>query len=91
MRIGVEFMKIKTEQITGDLYILADTQYNDVLADNVTVKENVVTRIYGVIQKDINVGKDAIVYIHGKINGKVTNNGGTIYIFESGGNVKTIM
>jgi hypothetical protein len=91
MKIGIEFMKIKTHQITGDLYILSDTQYNDVLADNVFVKENIVTRLYGGVSKDLHVGKGAIVYLHGKIKGQIKNNGGTIYIFEADGNVKTVV
>jgi hypothetical protein len=90
MRIGVGFMKIKTEQVTGDLYILSDAQYNDVLANNVIVKDNVTTRIYGLIKKDLTVGKNALVYLHGKIRGNITNNGGTVYIFDAGGNVRSL-
>lgn len=90
MKIGTGFMKIKTEQITGDLYILSDAQYNDVLADNVIVKDNVTTRIYGLINKDLTVGKNALVYLHGRIMGNITNNGGTIYIFDPDGNVRAL-
>jgi hypothetical protein len=90
MKIGVGFMKIKTEKITGDLFILSDAQYNEVTADTVTVKENVTTRLYGIISKDLVVGKNARVYIHGKILGKVRNNGGSIYLFEDSGDVSAL-
>ncbi len=83
-------MKIKTKPVIGDLYILEDVQYNNVLADNVAVKENVIARIYGVVQKNLTIGKNAIVYMHGKVNGEIINNGGTVHIFGAGGIVKTI-
>jgi hypothetical protein len=90
MKTGVGFMKIKTEKITGDLYILSDAQYNDVNADTIKVKENVTTRLYGIINKDLVVGKNARVYMHGKIYGKVRNNGGSIYLFEDSGDVSSL-
>lgn len=82
-------VEIINEKSTGDLIINADTQYNDVLADNVTVKEDVTTRIYGVIKNSLTVEKGAMIFLHGKAPMKIINNDGTVYVFGPSGEVKT--
>lgn len=73
---------VQSEPVTGILTITANVQYNNVNAETVVVEEGVRTRIYGTITKEIIIRKDSKVFIHGKINGKITNEGGRIYHFE---------
>ncbi|MCD6020169.1 MAG: hypothetical protein K0S53_3290 [Bacteroidetes bacterium] len=74
-------MEIIDSLVTGDVIITADIQYNNMLAENVTVEEYVTTRIYGTIKKDVTVNAGSTLYLHGKYHGKLTNNGGTIHIY----------
>ncbi len=83
-------MKIVSEQITGDVSVKVDTQYNNFIGENVTVAENVLARFYGLIMQDLVLNKGAIVYLHGKLLGKLINEGGTLYVFEASGEIKTV-
>ena len=77
-------MEIINSQVTGDITVSSDTQYNNVFADNVIVLENVTTRLYGEINNDITINKGSILYLHGKHHGKIIDNGGTIHIYTNG-------
>jgi hypothetical protein len=46
------------------------------------VGENVTARLFGTV-KEITLKKDARLYIHGKIVGSVSNEGGEIHVFNS--------
>lgn len=83
-------MKIVSEQITGEVSVKVDTQYNNFIGENVIVAENILARFYGVIMKDLVLKKGAIVYLHGKLHGKLINEGGTLYVFEASGEIKTV-
>ncbi len=83
-------MKIVSEQITGEVSVKVDTQYNNFIGENVTVDENVLARFYGVIQVSLILKKGAIAYLHGKLIGKLINEGGTLYVFEASGEIKTV-
>jgi hypothetical protein len=74
-------MEIIDSLVTGDVVITADIQYNNMIAENVTVEEYVTTRIYGNINKDVEINKGSTLYLHGKCHGKLINNGGIIHIY----------
>lgn len=80
-------MDIIGSQVTGDLTVVADAQYNNVFAENVIVSENVMVRFFGIIQNDLTVKNGATVYLHGRLNGKIINEGGVIYVFHPNGNI----
>lgn len=82
-------MEIINSKVTEDIVILTDTQFNDLLSEHVEVKEGITTRIYGIIKKKLTVGKNAVVYLHGKVIGEIINNGGTVYVFGPSGEVTT--
>ncbi|MES2566917.1 MAG: hypothetical protein V4565_08620 [Bacteroidota bacterium] len=74
-------MKIIDSIVTGNLFITADTQYNNVTADNVVIEENIKARIYGEIKKDITLNKGSKLYLHGNYHGEIINNGGEIEVY----------
>lgn len=83
-------MEIVKTKKRGDLTVTKDTQYNDLLADNVTVKEGITTRMYGIIKNKLTIEKDSVVYLHGKMPGEFINHGGTLYIFSPSGDITTL-
>jgi len=83
-------MKIVREQVLGDLTVISNEQYNNIIGENVIVSENIVARFYGIINKNLTLKKGATVYMHGKIFGKIINEGGILYIFDTTGKVLTI-
>ncbi len=83
-------MKVVSEQITGEVSVIIDTQYNNFIGENVTVAENILARFYGLIMQDLVLKKGSIVYLHGKLIGKLINEGGTLYVFEASGEIKTV-
>jgi hypothetical protein len=84
-------MEIISKQVTGDVAVISDTQYNNFNAENVIVEENILARFYGVIKKDLQLKKGAIVYLHGKLTGKLINEGGTLYVFQASGDIDTFL
>ena len=70
------------EEITGDVFIKRNTQYNDLKAENVIVYENVTTRIFGTITGLLTLKKGSIVYLHGIMYGSMHNEGGELHIFN---------
>lgn len=78
-------MKSIEKEITGDLLILSDAQYNKIKADNVIVSENITVRFYGVISGSLTLREDSTVYLHGELKGKVINEGGTLYFYSASG------
>lgn len=82
-------MEIINSRIREDIIVQADSQYNDLLSENVTVMKDITTRIYGIVKKNLVVEKNAMVYLHGKVLGEITNNGGTIYVFGPSGSITT--
>jgi hypothetical protein len=83
-------METVNSQVTGDIVVSQDTQYNNVFAETVLVNEGVMVRLYGLVNKEITVKKDATVYLHGKLNGQVKNEGGIVYIFAPSGEVRSL-
>ncbi|MGQ0827930.1 MAG: hypothetical protein ACT4ON_06010 [Bacteroidota bacterium] len=73
------------EETTGDVFIKRNTQYNDLKANNVTVEENITTRIFGTIKGLLTLKKGSIVYLHGIIYGSMHNEGGELHIFNKEG------
>ncbi len=83
-------MEIISKLITGNVSVCENTQFNNFIGENVIVSENILARFYGIIMKDLVLKKDAIVYLHGRLEGKLINEGGTLYVFAASGEVKTI-
>jgi membrane protease subunit (stomatin/prohibitin family) len=82
-------MKIISEQIIGDLTVISNGQYNNIIGENVIVAENIMTRFYGIINKNLTIKKGATVYLHGNFFGKLINEGGILYVFDTNGKVST--
>jgi hypothetical protein len=80
---------IVDKQITGDIIVIRDTQYNNFIGENIIVDENTIGRFYGVINKSLLLRKGAIAYLHGKLHGKFINEGGILYLFPASGKVET--
>jgi hypothetical protein len=83
-------VEIVNSKITEDQIVLKDTQFNEVLVENIEIRTGITTRIYGIIKKNLTVGQNAIVYLHGKVLGEIINNGGTVYLFGPSGKVTTL-
>jgi hypothetical protein len=83
-------MIIETKEVQGDVTVDKDTQFNHIHARIVVVKEGVMARLYGAVSNDIYLEKGSIVYMHGKISGKIHNDGGTLYLFKTSGEVDTL-
>jgi hypothetical protein len=71
--------KIIEREITGDVLVNSDSQYNNINADNVTVGPHVTVRFFGTIKKTLVIHEGARVYMHGSMPGKVENLGGEFY------------
>jgi hypothetical protein len=76
-----EFKIVNTE-IKGNLYIIRDSQYNNLNAVNVTVANNITARLYGNIKGKLIIQKGARVYLHGSVSGKLENLGGELHVFS---------
>lgn len=76
-------MEIIKDKITGDLIIDKDVQYQDVEVDTLVIQDNKTARIFGVVRKLIHIKKNATVYFHGKLIGKVINEGGQFHAFDA--------
>lgn len=76
-------MEIIKDKITGDLIIDKDVQYQDVEVDTLVIQDNKTVRIFGVVRKLIHIKKNATVYFHGKLIGKVINEGGQFHAFDA--------
>ncbi len=78
----MEEFKIIDTEIKGNLYVIRNSQYNNLNALNVTVGKNIITRLYGTIKGKLIIHKGAKVYLHGTISGKIENHGGELHIFS---------
>lgn len=66
--------KIIEKEVRGEVYIEEDSQYNNIRASKVVVKENVQVRLFGSIDHLV-VCQGARVFLHGTLNGKAENYG----------------
>lgn len=71
--------KIIESEITGDLLVDFNSQYNNINADNVIVSPRITVRFFGTIKKNLVIHEGARVYLHGTVLGKVENLGGEFY------------
>lgn len=76
-------MEIIKDKITGDLVIDKDVQYQDVEVDTLIIQDNKTARVFGIVKKLIHIKKNATVYFHGKLIGKVINEGGQFHAFDA--------
>ena len=74
--------KIIIKETTGNIYVRENTQYNNIQAENVTVFENVIVRLFGVVKGLLTLKAGSSVYLHGSLYGSVKNEGGEIHIFN---------
>lgn len=72
--------KIIESKKRGDLLVTANSQYNHLDADNVTVEENITVRLFGTISGKLIIKQGARVFLHGSAE-KVENSGGELYQF----------
>ncbi len=84
-------MKIIGAQVRGDVLVDSDTQYNNIMGENVTVAENIMARFYGIILKNLIIKKGATVYLHEKFQGELINEGGILYLFSGTGEIETFI
>jgi hypothetical protein len=73
--------KVIEAEMKGDLKVRSNTQFNNVNADHVTLFEDVSARVYGNIKHSITLKKGAKLYLHGKSQGTIQNDGGEIFIY----------
>ncbi|MGZ3903516.1 MAG: hypothetical protein ACXVC6_07470 [Bacteroidia bacterium] len=76
----VAYKTIESE-IKGDIHITVDSQYNHIEAGKVIVGENIIARLFGTVNELIVIKKDATVFLHGKLKGKIQNEGGKLHIY----------
>ncbi len=76
-------MKIVKEKVTGDLVVANDEQYQDVEVDTLIVEPNITARVFGVVKKVLFIKKNATVYFHGKLRGRLINEGGNFHAFDA--------
>ena len=69
--------------------IKEDSQYNNIIAQNLIVSECIMVRLYGLITQSLNMKKGVIAYLHGKLNGKLINEVGTFYVFTASCEIET--
>lgn len=69
-----DYKVIETET-KGEVHIKINSQYNNIRADKVIVAENIKVRLFGTINELLHIKKDAEVYVHGTIKGKIVNDG----------------
>jgi hypothetical protein len=74
--------KVISREVTGEVFIKADSQFNNINATYVTVGENVTARLYGIIKKKLVLKKGSVLYMHGHILGTIENEGGKIHIYN---------
>jgi len=82
-------VEIVSSQINGDVVVAEDTQFNNINCDSIVIPENVIARLFGIIKGDITIKKGATGYLHGKIGGRIVNEGGVLYIFLPSGKVES--
>jgi hypothetical protein len=82
-------MKIINKQVIGDVVVTRDTQYNNLLCDNIIIEEDVTARVFGIVGEDITLKKGATIYLHGRFHGKISNLGGILYLFLPNGGVES--
>ena len=75
-------MIVVSEVVSGNVSVKKDTQFNHLEADNVTIHAYVTARIYGTVKGNLTISKGAVVFLHGKVLGKVINNGGSLNIYD---------
>ena len=75
-------LRIIDREVVGELVITHDSQYNNLKADIVIVKENVTARLFGTVSKQLMIKKGARVYFHGSVAGKIENEGGELLIYK---------
>jgi hypothetical protein len=68
-------------EITGEVFIKINSQYNNINANKVIVAENVIVRLFGNIHELLIIKKGAEVHLHGKMKGKIENEGGKLFIY----------
>ena len=75
-------LRIIEREIEGNLIITLDSQYNNLKAEIVIVKENVIARLFGTVSKQLIIKKGARVYLHGSVAGQIDNDGGELFIYK---------
>lgn len=78
---GREFKTISGES-TGNIIVKENTQFNNILADNVTIDKNVTARFYGSVKGLLTLKAGSVLYLHGTLYGSVQNEGGEVHIFK---------
>ena len=76
-------------QVLGNVTVSKDTQYNYIDCDNIVIEEGVMARLFGKVNQTITIKKGAMVYLHGKMLGKIANEGGVLYVFLPNGQVES--
>ena len=77
----IDFKIIETP-VFGNITITADTQINNLMADEVVVAEKVTVRLFGTIEKTLVLKEKSIVIFHGTINGEIINEGGELIQYK---------
>jgi hypothetical protein len=73
-------LKIIRDYTTGKIKIHEHAQYNHIEAENVEVMKGIRARLFGTV-RDLVLHKDSRVYVHGHVNGKITDKGGRLFVY----------
>lgn len=72
--------KVVSEVITGEIEVIADTQFNNIRAEKIIIMENVKVRLFGSVNEVV-LHKGSTLFLHGRVDGKVKNYGGELFTF----------
>lgn len=65
-----------------EVHVTQNCQFNQLMAHTVKVEPGVTARIYGIIKKELKICKGSIVHLHGRLEGKLKNEGGVFNLYQ---------
>jgi len=74
--------KIISTLTARQVEVSENTQFNHIEAACVIVMDGVRARLYGTVTELLVIKKDAKVFVHGAVTGKIQDEGGRLYIFD---------
>ena len=75
-------MRVIEKPVGGKVYVNRNTQFNRIAAEFVEVERNVLARLYGNVNNLV-LNPGSRVFMHGKVKGVITNNGGELHVYEN--------
>ncbi len=73
-------MNLHKSMISGDHLFASNSEFDGMIAGDVTVGEGVVLTLKGMVNGDLLIGRGATVHLGAVICGQVINKGGTLLV-----------